>query len=355
MSIFAAPAWAGLDRPDPVALGHFAQAAARRFDGRGGRPRVRYWQVWNEPNLKAYLDQSGAAARYRRMVNAMSAGVKAVHSSNQVVAGGLAPFGGPGALGSDSGSYGTRPLPFMRRLLCVSDRGRRTCGARIRFDVWAHHPYTSGGPTRQALQPGDVSIGDLGEMKRVLDGAAGRQRSLARHPSVLGDRVLMGHESARRGRPPTIAARTLGVRGALPDVAQRDLPRHWFQLRDLPRSSSVWQSGLYFADGSSKPALRAFRFPFVAFTSGRSVKAWGRTPAADPRSVLIEQRRSGRWRRIGSTRADIDGIFQARLDRYGSGRVRARLAGFPDVARPFSLSRPRDRNVNPFGTGAPPE
>ena len=54
--LYDAPAWAegprrpsnaprGTWRPDPVALGQFAEAAARRY------PQIRHWQVWNEPNL----------------------------------------------------------------------------------------------------------------------------------------------------------------------------------------------------------------------------------------------------------------------------------------------------------------
>ncbi len=61
----------------------------------------------------------------------------------------------------------------MRELLCMSagDHPHPTCAKTIHFDIWAHHPYTSGGPTHKALNPDDVSIGDLPEMKRLLDAA----------------------------------------------------------------------------------------------------------------------------------------------------------------------------------------
>ena len=64
----------------------------------------------------------------------------------------------------------------------------------------------------------------------------------------------------------------------------------WFQIRDdyrpeLPKRAE-YTAGLYFRclSGPScdkpKPALTAFRFPFVAFKSrGGEVAVWGRTPA----------------------------------------------------------------------------
>ena len=60
-------------------------------------PRVRYWQVWNEPNITLYLKpQLATAARRRRLVprdgERVRDPVKTVHADNVVVAGGLAPF-----------------------------------------------------------------------------------------------------------------------------------------------------------------------------------------------------------------------------------------------------------------------
>ena len=96
--ILNAPTWA--NRPpggrnerdwnvDPRKLADFAEAAARRFSGTfQGHPRVRYWQVWNEPNLSSFFNpqvrnqltetptcpfppgQVVSADRYRKMVNA---------------------------------------------------------------------------------------------------------------------------------------------------------------------------------------------------------------------------------------------------------------------------------------------
>ena len=63
LTVEGAPEWAqacslgpGSCRPRPKDVADFVTAAARRYGGSyKGLPRVRYWQIWNEPNLRAYL------------------------------------------------------------------------------------------------------------------------------------------------------------------------------------------------------------------------------------------------------------------------------------------------------------
>src|SRR5204863_7852612 len=65
------------------------------------------------------------------------------------------------------------PLRFMRELLCMSGRSifRPTCKNKVAFDAWAVHPYTPGGPTRHATQRDDVALGDMPEVRGLLDAA----------------------------------------------------------------------------------------------------------------------------------------------------------------------------------------
>ena len=76
----------------------------------------------------------------------------------------------------------------MREMLCMSSGAtpRATCNDRAEFDVWAHHPYTYGGPTHSAFHPDDVSLGDLGEMRRLLDAATAPATSKPRQPLDSG-------------------------------------------------------------------------------------------------------------------------------------------------------------------------
>jgi hypothetical protein len=133
----------------------------------------------------------------------------------------------------------------------------------------------------------------------------------------------------------------------------------WFQLRDdfangRPHNQ-VFQSGLYsFCAGGlgcdqPKLSLTAFRFPFVAFRSRGRALIWGRTPGGRPGSVIIDQLVGKRWRAVGAPRARGGGIFKARVRLRGRGRLRARIYRGSDASVPFSLVRPPDRPVNPFG------
>jgi hypothetical protein len=128
----------------------------------------------------------------------------------------------------------------------------------------------------------------------------------------------------------------------------------WFFLRDGGgRQDPRFQSGLYLRCTSGvrcdrpKPALQAFRFPFVAIRRAGRVRIWGRTPAGlTPTRVVIERARRGGWVRIGSVRVDPAGIFTRSLPRARRGRYRARIGG-GEVSLGFSLKVPRDFPISP--------
>jgi len=153
----------------------------------------------------------------------------------------------------------------------------------------------------------------------------------------------------------------------------------WFLLRDEPAPTSPYQSGLYFIRSPGdlrrdrpKPALTAFRFPFVAYQSVATVSVWGRTAASRPASVAIEVGTGLGWRRLATVHAGPHGIFTGRLSYVRAqnllwksarrvGRAPRSLSVSPqrlgwlrarvnqDVSWPFSLQRPADRFVLPFG------
>lgn len=368
--LYAAPRWAVANklkpgqagtnfvRPIPEELARFARAAATRYSG-GNRPRVRYWQIWNEPNISPFLfpqfdgREAISPEFYRRMVAGAARAIHEVSGDNVVIAGGLSPFT------VDYGSVeSVGPLRFMREFLCMSKgaRPRPTCSARVEFDVWAHHPYTTGGPTHSASNPDDVSLGDLPEMRNLLAAA-----------------VRVGH--VRKTKPmrfwvtefswdtdPDPTAVPLRLHGRWVAEALYRMWKSgvslvtWLMVRDEPYPSSSYQSGLYFrgsapARDRPKPALAAFRFPFVAFRESRGLSLWGRTPTSKAATVYIERKPpGGGWRRVATLKADRFGIFKSLLPLQTTKRdfIRARQAG-GRIAVPFSLTRPPDRQVRPFG------
>ncbi len=333
----ADPALRGPIRPDPDALARFARAASTRYGGSfSGLPRVRYWRVWNEPNLSSFLlpqldgNRALSPDLYRRMLNESAAAIHSVHPDNVVVGGGLSPYATSTKL-----VQAVAPLRFMRQLLCMS-RGstpRPTCSKKVELDAWGVHPYTSGGPTRKAASRDDVSLGDLPAVRRLLDAAARAGHIVSRGPVRM-----WVTEFSWDTRPPDLNALVVPVKlharwvsEALYQMWRSDVTlATWFQLRDDPYPTDFAQSGLYFRGGDSltrdapKPALAAFRFPFVAYRARGGVDVWGRTSAGRAAYVLVEENAGDGWRRLAKLRADRYGIF--------AGHIRA-LARVPLGAR----------------------
>jgi hypothetical protein len=132
----------------------------------------------------------------------------------------------------------------------------------------------------------------------------------------------------------------------------------WFLLRDQPYPGDMFQSGLYYrgpngiASDKPKLALRAFRFPFVAFRQkSGAIAYWGRTPASTEKAVVVEQRQGSGWRRLVAPKVDRYGIFKGPIgEARGSGPLRARLVDRSDVSLPFSLTVPKDFRFCPWGS-----
>jgi hypothetical protein len=362
------PAWARQSAgnpaspPRPAEIAAFMRAAAEHYSGQvPGVPRIKYWQVWIEPNVNLWFspqyDGAGKPVSpevYRRLVNAIADAVHAARADNVVIAGGLSPF-----TVRTRGLVTVGPMRFMREMLCMSNgaKPRPTCSRRTRFDVWAHHPYTSGGPTHKAYHPDDVSLGDLPEMRALLDAAvrARHVRSTQRVRFWVTEFSWDTSPPDPKAVPARLHARW--VAEALFRMWESGVELvAWLQLRDEPYPANSYQSGLYFRGASlaqdrPKPALAAFRFPFVAFRESDQISVWGRTPTSKAATVYIERKSpGGAWRRVAVLKADRSGIFKSELTLQATPRdyVRARQAG-GKFAVPFSLTRPPDRQLRPFG------
>jgi hypothetical protein len=343
LQIAGAPSWAeGEDRagwgppagtwkPRPGPANDFGHAIARRYSGsfpdpaNPGRPlpRLRHFQIFNEPNLPQYLtpqwegNRPTGALVYRRLLNAFYRGIKSVHQSNVVVTGGTAPYG------DDPGGDRTRPLRFWRTVMCLRPNLRpASCpkpGGRARFDVLAHHPInTSGGPFQGAAHRDDASSPDMWKLRRTL-------------------RAAERHETIRPGGRRALWATELwyNYRGGLDQQARwisESLYLFWrggasvalnFLVRD--NDQVFIRSGVYHADGTKKPAFTAFRFPFVAFKRGRRVELWGKAPRQG--RVVIRRGGSGQWRRVTRVRSGANRVFHARVRMRGKPQLQAVAPG----------------------------
>ena len=351
LTLVAAPRWAegvprpqriagykvGSWKPDPAQAAAFAKAVATRYGGSfQGLPRVRYLEIWNEPNLIGFLAPQAENGKlvgptlYRNLLNAMADAIHGVHSDNVVSAGSTAPF----TLVTQGQQVATSPMAFMRDFLCMSAEAnpRPTCSAKSTFDAWSHHPFTPGGPTHHAVNREEVGLGDLPTMKSLLDAAykAGHVRS-AKPPEFWVT------EFAWDTLPPDSFAVPIDLQARwISEALYRSWNAGvslftWFQLWDEP-GTSRYQDGFYFRNGEDlrnaqpKPSLTAYRFPFVAYKQRKKVFVWGRTPYGVRGRVLVQRMTKTGWRRTGAFVANRYGIF--------SGKVKYVKTAVPKPAAP---------------------
>jgi hypothetical protein len=166
LTISGTPPWAnggGSANHMPRNLGDltsFARAIAARYSGRfAGFPFVRFWAVWNEPNLQLVLTpqfnsngRSVAPANYAKLYAAAYAGIKAGNSAAQVA------IGETSARGSDRPN-GLRPTHSPGKFAELVAKAN----PRLKFTAWAHHPYPSNpnSPPGQVVKWPNVSLTSL--------------------------------------------------------------------------------------------------------------------------------------------------------------------------------------------------
>jgi hypothetical protein len=362
-----APSGSGPFSVEPVQYGQFAAAAASRYDGlTPGQPRVRYWDVWNEPNASYFLRPQTLAGSvvsvnaYRTMIESFAAAVHGVAPDNVVIAGELFPNGV-----NNGGVTAIAPLEFTRQLFCVSggSRPHRICNVHVPVDVWSVHPYTSGSPTTLPANPNNIWLSNLSSLTAAV-------RSAQRLGTLLspGPAQVWITEFSWDSNPPD-------PQGVPVKIEQRWVAEAiyrawasgisvftWYSLRDEPLAASPFQSGLYFECPAGvcdtlKPSGEAFRFPFVAYGQRRhKLLVWGRTPAGVPGTIQVQWLQGSRWRGLVKLSTDGDGIFTARvvLPRGASATtalLRAVRLGAREPSPAFSLQAPPNSPVTPFGSG----
>ena len=365
LDVGTTPDWAyakppnGVDAgtPEVAALGQFATALATHYDGTvPGTPVVHVFQVWNEPNISLNMSPVSAST-YRNMVNAVADAVHRVDPDNLLVAGGLAPFGHP--KGKKQKWYTVAPLAYMRSLLCLS-KGKhphRTCKNTVHFDAWSHHPYTFGGPFGHARNPDDVSLGDLPEMRALLQAGARLHTLVSAHPVQFWVTEFGWDTKPPRSHAAPVPLAARWTAESLYQMWRSGVSLvTWFLLEDY-KSPSPYQSGLYFysdslGDARAKPVHTAFRFPFVAYLQKKTVDIWGRDATSDKELLTIQRRHgaSGGWRTVAHVRANAYGVFKAslRLKATKKDWLRAVAPG-SDRSLAFSLTRPRAPHIGPWG------
>jgi hypothetical protein len=254
IDINGTPKWANGDKAPnvmPKRLGDlttFAKMLATRYDGRQGHGTVALWSVWNEPNLQLFLTPQFAGkkivgpANYAKLFKAAYAGIKSGNPLSKVAIGETSARGRDKPLAGVSASLA--PGTFAKYLAKVPG---------LKFDAWAHHPYPTSPnlpPTQKVRYPNVVLL-TLPPFEKDL--------KTFFHRSVPVWITEYGHET----KPPdphgvSYATQSKYAVQAL-NIAKNDPNVQmfiWFVFHDTP--GNPWQSGLFTAGGSQKPAYDAF-------------------------------------------------------------------------------------------------
>jgi aryl-phospho-beta-D-glucosidase BglC (GH1 family) len=268
LSIWGTPSWANGGKAPNFApanaalLKNFARALSSRYSGRfAGYPYVRFWSVWNEPNLNQFLapqfDKKGrsvAPKTYAKLAKAAYEGIKASNASALVAVGETSPRGrdkkSPGGV-QDSHSPGK-----FAELVAKANK-------RLKFDAWAQHPYSTevtAPPTQKVKWP-NVNLSTLARFETSLD-------TWFRRKNI----PIWVTEYGYQTNPPRPGGVSAAQQSAYMNTAFTQLQKDarvqmfiWFIYRDTPAATgNPWQAAGGVLDSAGAAKLGYFRFQSLA-------------------------------------------------------------------------------------------
>ena len=282
ITLWGTPSWAnGGQKPQAMPTNiadfqNFARAVASRYSGRyAGYPFVRFYTIWNESNLATFLvpqfNSKGkivSPANYAKLARAGIAGIKAGNRSALVA------IGETSSNGRDKHRDGltdtVAPATFMKGV-AANLKG-------VRFDAWAQHPYpfpVNQKPTQLVRYP-NVTLMSFPRFEKDLD-AAFRRKNIPIWITEYGNETKPGEP---KGVTEAQQAAYIPQALAMARKDQRVQMFIWFVMQDS--QGSLWQSGIYRQDGSSKPAQPRFAraaAPLSPVNGKVTVKGGTRNPA----------------------------------------------------------------------------
>jgi polysaccharide biosynthesis protein PslG len=288
-------------RPDPEQYAAFAERAASHYAALG----VHAYEIWNEPNMKAFWSPRPDAGDYAHLLQAAYPAIKSADPDATVVTGGTAPSP------SDGTDYS--PVDFLKGIYASGGAGS--------FDAVGHHPYC------WPAYPGDA------------ESWSAWYQMYGTHPSLRsvmvangdGDKKIWATEfGAPTGGPSHSSfvseraqAKMLTRAYGLWRGYDWSGPLFAFQGRDQGANSHSMENsfGMVRHDWTRKPAYRAYRAAADAARGGIPA------PAPTTTKVAVERRRGtsinaarrsrvrGRVRPDGSSGTQLGGRVSLRVYR----------------------------------------
>ena len=279
-TLVGTPAWANGGRaprfapPSGKDFATFAGAAAERY------PFIRHWLIWNEPNLRRWLEPTIPGTYVRRLLNPA---YKAIHQANR-----RALVGG-GVTGPRANVGGVSPLDWLR--------GMRRAGARL--DAYAHHPHPASAyetPTEGGCFGAECKTVTLANLRVLVDAV--------RRAWGGGKRIWLSEWGYQTNPPdkflgvaPRLQAQYIGEAARLVYRTRQVDMLIQFLYQDEPQTDR-FQSGLLNSRGRATPGLYAFMFPLASTADGSVARLWGQIrPRAgrQPYRIQLYSRRRKAW------------------------------------------------------------
>jgi polysaccharide biosynthesis protein PslG len=231
--------------PTPAAFGAFMHALATRYNGTfpnpagGTLPRVRHFEIWNEPNLKNFFrfGSKSNLGKYKALVKAAYPKIKSANRRAIVIAG----VGGPR---SSSGNGNVGALKWLKGL--VKDKS-------VKFNAYSQHIYPSKGPLFSSRSY-DKAFPTWNSLDQILTTLDKKKRGMKLYITEAGYTTAKTPFRNVKVSPSQQNAYLKQI-FKLPDVKAKQIAAVvWFNLQD----NSNWPGGLLTESGRKKPSYNSF-------------------------------------------------------------------------------------------------
>jgi hypothetical protein len=368
--------------PNAADYGQFVQAVAKRYNGSfvapdatGALPAVRYWGIWNEPNIGGWMTPQwntvkggkkveASPAIYRGMVDAAWKGlVRTGHRHDTIMIGETA------AYGAGHKGYGASmdPLTFVRAFYCLSGAYRPLTGtaatqvgcpksgsrgAFVRahpalFDAagWAHHPYDfAHPPTYKRSDPDSATLSGLSRLETGLDRSARAYHQPAGKPIDITEWGVQSRNpspfvtfsQAQQAKYINEGEYMAWLNPRVPAFSQFllvDNAPNTLYKKGTRAYWSTFQSGLLtYPFDQPKPAYYAFELPIwlPKPKHGSAVPVWGQIRPSSQRKALLQfkARGSGSWANVATVAgSEPEGFFTTQVQLPSAGGLRISWSG----------------------------
>ena len=275
VAAFSTPTWAAIGqkdmfngtevnpaRPNLTHYQNFVFALAKRYNGRQRPavkdetcttrflPRVRHWEIWNEPQIERTLAPQvvrGRKVALSHYIKMTTRAYRQIRRAQRPYFGKRKPIviAGAGAPRSSTNSTGVSALTWMRAMLKSS----------AKFDAYSQHIYPAAAPlARTRAFP---SWRSLPRMLREIDRRK-KRRGMKVYITEAGYTTGRGVRTGK-GAVRTPAQQRSFLRQIYTRVKAARSKRFpvimWFNLSDNP----AWPGGLLRENGTKKPSWAAFR------------------------------------------------------------------------------------------------